>query len=162
MGDEMVNSRENADFQPDVVVLYCQHCLAQNSEAKKKLDSGSRFKPRLLMMPCSSKVEVSHVLKILSEGADAVQVVGCKTDNCRFLVGSLMAEKRIEHTRRLLDESLMGADRLGMKRGQNLTFDELISFAEERAKAVKALGPNPMKRLVKNDYCGMETHSGNL
>ncbi|MGA1865394.1 MAG: hydrogenase iron-sulfur subunit [bacterium] len=158
----MVNIKGHAEFEPDVVVLYCQHCLAQNEEAKKKPGSVSGFNPRLLMMPCSSKVEISHVLKILSEGADAVQVVGCKTDNCRFLVGSLMAEKRIEHTRRLLDESLMGADRLGMKRGENLTFNELLSFAEERAKAVKALGPNPMKRLLKNDYCGMETYSGNL
>ncbi|MGA1842186.1 MAG: hydrogenase iron-sulfur subunit [bacterium] len=158
----MVNIKGNAEFEPDVVVLYCQHCLAQNGEEKKKPDSGSGFKPRLLMMPCSSKVEISHVLKILSEGADAVQVVGCKADNCRFLIGSLMAEKRIEHTRRLLEESLMGADRLGMKRGQNLTFKELMSFAEERARAVKDLGPNPMKRLVNNDYCGMETYSGNL
>jgi coenzyme F420-reducing hydrogenase delta subunit len=73
-----------------------------------------------------------------------------------------MAEKRIEHTRKLLEESLMGADRLGMKRGENLTLDELINFAEERAKAVRALGPNPMKRLVKNDYSGMETYSGNM
>jgi coenzyme F420-reducing hydrogenase delta subunit len=148
MGDEMVNIKENAEFEPEVVVLYCQHCLAQNGEAKKRLNTDSRFKSRFLMMPCSSKVEVSHMLKILSEGADAVQVVGCKTDNCRFLVGSMMAEKRIEHTRKLLDESLMGADRVGMDRGENLTFNELISIAKERAKAVRALGPNPMKKLV--------------
>jgi coenzyme F420-reducing hydrogenase delta subunit len=118
-----------------------------NEEIKKNYNNGSGFKCRFLMMPCSSKVEVSHVLKILAEGADGVQVVGCKKDHCRFLVGSTMAEKRIEHARKLLDESLMGADRVGMDRGENLTFQELIGIAAERAKAVRPLGANPMKRL---------------
>jgi coenzyme F420-reducing hydrogenase delta subunit len=148
MGDEMGNIIDKTEFEPEIVVLYCQNCLAQNEEANRKHNIGSGFKSRFLMMPCSSKVEVSHVLKILSEGADGVQVVGCKTDHCRFLVGSMMAEKRIEHARKLLDESLMGADRLGMDRGENLTFNDLISIAEKRAKAVKPLGPNPMKGLA--------------
>lgn len=144
----MENLLEKAEFEPEIVVLYCQYCLAQNEESKKKHNAGSRFRPRFLMIPCSSKVEVSHVLKILSEGVDGVQIVGCKADHCRFLVGSILAEKRIGHARKLLDDSLMGADRLGMDRGENLTFDELVGIAEERAKAVKPLGPNPMKRLL--------------
>ena len=143
----MGNTISNKSFEPEIVILYCQNCLAHNEEVKKSNNNGSGFKGRFLMMPCSSKVEASHVLKILSEGADAVQVVGCKTDHCRFLVGSMMAEKRIEYARKLLDESLMGADRLGMDRGENLTSKELIGIAEERAKAVRSLGPNPMKRL---------------
>lgn len=144
----MENLLEEEEFDPEIVVLYCQHCLAQNEEAKKKHNIGSGVKHRFLMIPCSSKVEASHVLKILSEGVDGVQVVGCKADQCRFLIGSIMAEKRVGYARKLLEDSLMGADRLGMNRGENLTFDELISIAEERARAVKPLGPNPMKRLL--------------
>ena len=147
MRDEMGSITEDAEFAPEVVVLYCQHCLVENEETKKKLNIGSEFKPRFLMMPCSSKVEVSHVLKILSEGADAVQVVGCKKDHCRFLVGSSMADKRMEHARKLLDEILMGGARLGMDRGENLSSKELIGIAEERAEAVRPLGPNPMRGL---------------
>ena len=135
------------NFKPEIVVLYCQHCVSKSADMKKNQNETSGVKTRFLMMPCSSKVEPSHVLKILAEGADGVQVVGCKSEDCRFLVGSMMAEKRIEHVRQLLEWIRMGAERTGMTRGENLSYKEMLGIAEERAKAVMALGPSPMKEI---------------
>lgn len=134
-----------ADFEPNVVVLYCQNCVAECVDAAALSKGVSGFKLRLVVMPCSSKVEASHVLKLLDEGADGVQVVGCPENQCRFLVGSTMAEKRIEYARGLLEEVRIGADRLGMERGDQLSATELTELAERRAAAVRPLGPNPMK-----------------
>ena len=58
-----------------------------------------------------------------------------------------MAEKRIEHVRRLLDQIRMGAERIGMIRGDNLSYKDMLGIAEERAGAVMALGPSPMKGI---------------
>ena len=143
----MEKTAKKVSFEPEIVVLYCQRCLAKDERIIRHQNKTPGFKANFLMMPCSSKVEASHVLKILSDGADGVQVVGCKVDHCRFLVGSSMADKRMEHARKLLDEILMGGARLGMDRGENLSSKELIGIAEERAKAVRPLGPNPMKGL---------------
>ena len=85
------------------------------------------------------------MLKLLDNGADGVQVVGCTAKQCRFLVGSTMAEKRVEYTCGLLDEIQIGADRLGMERTDPLTTARLVELAEQRAAAVRSLGPNPMK-----------------
>jgi coenzyme F420-reducing hydrogenase delta subunit len=97
------------------------------------------------MMPCSSKIEISHLLKILAEGADGVEVVGCAEKQCRFLDGNVRAEKRIEYARQLLDKIHMSMDRLGMDRGENLTVSQLKNLAEKRAHAVMTLAPSPMK-----------------
>ncbi len=134
-----------AHVEPTVVVLYCQNCVAESVDAAALSKDVSRFKLRLVVMPCSSKVEASHVLKLLDEGADGVLVVGCPENQCRFLVGSTMAEKRIEYARGLLHEIRMGADRLGMERGDRLSAAQLTELAERRAAAVRPLGPNPMK-----------------
>ena len=134
-----------ANLEPNVVVLYCQNCVAEGVDAAEVSISASGFKARFVVMPCSSKVEASHVLKLLDEGADGVQVVGCPENKCRFLVGSTTAEKRIEYARGLLDEIHMGADRLGMERGALLSAPDLMELAERRAAAVRPLGPNPMK-----------------
>jgi F420-non-reducing hydrogenase iron-sulfur subunit len=147
MGVEMEKNAKKACFEPEIVVLYCQNCLAKDEKIKKDQNKTLGFKANFLMMPCSSKVEASHILKILADGIDGVQVVGCKTDQCRFLVGSSMADKRMEHAGKLLDDIHMGGARLGMDRGKNLSSKELIGIARERAKAVKPLGPNPMKGL---------------
>jgi F420-non-reducing hydrogenase iron-sulfur subunit len=141
----MARDLDVADFEPNVVVLYCQNCVAEPVDTAALLKDVSGFEPRLVVMPCSSKVEASHVLKLLDEGADGVQVVGCPENQCRFLVGSTMAEKRIEYARGLLDEVRMGADRLGMERGDRLSATQLTELAERRAAAVRPLGPNPMK-----------------
>lgn len=141
----MARGKHAGGFDPDVVVLYCQNCVAEGADAAAVSKSVSGFKPRFVVMPCSSKVEASHVLKLLDEGADGVQVVGCPENRCRFLVGSTMAEKRIEYGRGLLDEIGMGADRLGMERGARLSATDLTELAERRAAAVRLLGPSPMK-----------------
>lgn len=133
------------DFQPEIVILFCQGCVGKDVDPRDAEESTSGFTARLAMLPCSSKVEPSHVLKILEAGADGVQVVGCPEECCRFLVGSTMAEKRIDYARGLLDEIRMGADRLGMVRGCGLSAAELMELARHRAQAVKPLGANPMK-----------------
>ncbi len=133
------------NFQPEIVILYCQGCLAKDVDPRDAEQSASGFTVRLAMMPCSSKVEAAHVLKLLEEGADGVQVVGCPEERCRFLVGSTMAEKRIDYARGLLEEIQMGADRLGMVRGSGLSAADLMELAQYRAQVVKPLGANPMK-----------------
>jgi len=97
------------------------------------------------MMPCSSKIEVPYILKILERGADAVQVVACPANKCRFLIGSSRTAKRIEYVRRLLDEIDIGAERVGISSAAGLSGKKLIELAAARAEAAKPLGANPMK-----------------
>jgi len=133
------------NFKPEIVLLYCRNCLAKDSGPVGNVASNSKFSARLVMLPCSSKVEASQVLKILAQGADGVEVVGCPEKQCRFLIGNTRAEKRIEYARQLLGKIKFDMDRLGMDRGENLSLSQLISLAEKRANAVMNIGPNPMK-----------------
>lgn len=47
-------------------------------------------------LPCSGKVDVGLILKILEAGSAGVIVIGCPKDNCTFIRGNYRAEKRIE------------------------------------------------------------------
>ena len=141
----MASKIDREEFEPEIVVLYCQNCLEKDEELKATLNEISGFRAQFLIMPCTSKVEASHVLKILAEGADGVLVVGCKPDHCQFLIGNTMAEKRVQQARRFLDEIHMGAERAGMDRGEGLSPLQVVTLAELRADAVRPLGPNPMK-----------------
>jgi F420-non-reducing hydrogenase iron-sulfur subunit len=141
----------NPVFEPEIVVLYCQRCVQTrtgetSADIEVEAEHALGFSVQPVMMPCSSKIEVPYILKILERGADAVEVVACPADECRFLVGSLRAEKRIDYVRGLLDEIRVGADRVGISRGPGLSAQDLIELAAERAEKTKALGPNPMKK----------------
>jgi len=138
-------AKMSSPFEPEIVVLYCQHSVDRNvnlANARRRLDG---CKVRFAVMPCSSKVEIEYLVKLLEQGVDGIQVVGCPERLCHFLVGNTKAEKRVEYVRRLLKEIGFGIERVGMTRGQGLSADQLFEMARYRGQAVMDLGPNPMK-----------------
>jgi len=137
---------KGAGFKPEVVVLYCQHCLGNGAEIAVTSWEASGFSIRPIMMPCSSKIEVPYILRILEQGVDAVEVVACPDGECRFLTGSFRAEKRINYIRGLLDQINIGTERVGISRGSGLSAEELVALAAGRAEAARNLGPNSMKK----------------
>ena len=138
-----VNQR--GKFRPEIIVLYCEKCLAAGEALPRGERASSDFKVRFEVLPCSSKVQTPDLMKILEQGADGIEVVGCLDENCRSLVGSARTEKRIAFLRSLLAEVSVGEERLGIKLGNGLAASELVALAESRARAVQGLGVNPLK-----------------
>jgi len=135
--------RQNQDCE--VVLLYCQHCLSEEAKDSAWSLEDKGLSVRAIMMPCSSKVEVSYILKIREAGADAVEIVACPEQSCKFLVGSLRAEKRIEYIRGLLEKIGYARERVGISRKLSQSSEKLLDIARARAEVVRNLGVNPMK-----------------
>ena len=134
-------------FEPEITVLYCGHSLASEDYLSEGARKGPGFKVRFIMMPCSSKIETRHLVKLIEKGADGVVVIACPEKQCQFQIGSSRAENRINHARTLLDEVGIGADRLGIACGQDFSADAIVAIAKERVDAVLPLGKNPMKSI---------------
>jgi len=132
-------------FEPEIVLLYCGRSLAQNNNLSEGTRQGSGFRARLVMMPCSSKIEPQHLLKLIEQGADGVVVVACPEEQCQFMIGSSRADRRVKYARTLLDEVGMSADRLALVRRQGLAAGDIMAIAEETASIISPLGQNPMK-----------------
>ena len=141
----MSNRAQQGEQGPEVVVLYCQHGICDQAKASAWSQEADGLSVRAVMMPCSSKIEVPDVIKILESGVDAVEIVACPEKSCKFLTGSLRAEKRVEYIRGLLERIGYGPERVGISRKLSQKPDELIKIAAARADAVRGLGANPMK-----------------
>ena len=119
-----------------IVVLYCQYSVNDDVDVTSCANKVANAHIRHAMMPCSSKVQVSHLLDILDREADGVQVIACPTERCGHLLGSKRAAKRVEYTRGLLDQIGVARDRLGISHGVKLSENEFIARVAERAEAV--------------------------
>lgn len=68
----------------------------------------------IVPLPCTGKVEIGLVLKCLEQGKAGVLVLGCPVDNCKYLIGSTRARKRILATKKLLKEAGVNEERVHM------------------------------------------------
>ena len=121
-----------------IVVLYCQHCVAHGEESPAASQQHDGVVVQTVMMPCSSKIQASEILKLLAAGADGVEIVACPDESCRLLVGSRMAEKRLQYARRLLKEVRVHGERLGFSWKSGVEPEELEAIGLRRASAVGA------------------------
>ncbi len=133
---------DNSEEQIRIAVLYCQHTVCRKASVAPAAEKVKGITVRAAMMPCSSKVQASHLLKILDQEADGVEVVACADQACRFLNGSRRAAKRVAYTRRLLDEVGVGAERVGISREAGASAEQLMELAVARAAAVEKIGNN--------------------
>ena len=104
---------------------------------------------RIVLVPCTGKVDTLHLLRAFEKGADGVYVVGCMEGECRYVSGNIRARKRVEQARKILDSIGVGGERVQM---YNLSSSEGPRFAEyaaEMNERILGLGPNPIKKRKK-------------
>ena len=138
----MSEMTESQNGETRIVVLYCQHSVGDDVDVTSCAKSIAGVRVRPAMMPCSSKVQVSHLLSILDKEADGVEVIVCPTGYCEHLIGSKRAVKRIDYARSLLDDIGVGPDRLGISHGAELPAEEFVKRVTARAEAVMNLEKN--------------------
>lgn len=104
---------------------------------------------RIVLIPCTGKVDILHILRAFEKGADGVYVVGCIEGECHYDSGNFRARKRVEQAQKLLDTIGIGGERVQM---YNLSAGEGLRFAEyavEMDSRIRELGPNPIKSAKK-------------
>ena len=130
-------------FLPEITLLYCRQCLASGAKPVEGRRAGEGFSARLVVLPCSSKVQLPHLMRLLEAGSDAVQIAACPEKACQHLVGSNRAENRIKYGQGLLETVGMGAGRLGLERGAGLSLDDLLAMAAAGPRPCGPWGPTP-------------------
>jgi len=100
---------------------------------------------KIILVPCTGKVDVLYILRAFEKGADGVYVVGCLEGDCHFNNGNFRARKRVEHAQKILDAIGVGGERVQM---YNLSSSEASRFAQiaiEMDEKIRTLGPSPTK-----------------
>ena len=101
---------------------------------------------KIILVPCTGKVDVVHLLRTIQKGADGAYCVGCLEGACHYNEGNLRCRERVNHVRSLLEEIGIEADRVRMynlSSGEGPTF---AKYATEMTEHIKALGPNPLNK----------------
>ena len=105
---------------------------------------------KIVKLPCTGKIDVLYLLKAFQNGADGVYVAGCMEGDCHYLTGNLRARKRVEYTKKILDDIGVGGDRLEMYNMSAAQGPRFVEVTNEMTEKIQKLGPSPIKRGTNN------------
>lgn len=134
------------EFEPTIVGFCCNWC----SYAGADLAGTSRiqYPPniRIIRVMCSGRVSPAFVLKALAVGADGVLIAGCHPGDCHYMAGNYKTRRRVEFTRRLLEQFGVEPERLRLEwisASEGTKFAEVVTDFTDK---IRKLGPNSLKR----------------
>jgi coenzyme F420-reducing hydrogenase delta subunit len=99
---------------------------------------------KILKIPCTGKVDILYLLRAFEDGADGVIVAGCEEGTCHFINGNIKAKKKVNYTKKMLDEIGLGGDRLEMYNLSAAMGQRFADLAKEMTERIKKLGPSPV------------------
>jgi F420-non-reducing hydrogenase iron-sulfur subunit len=100
---------------------------------------------KLLLLPCTGRVDIIHLLKAFESGADAVFVVGCLEGECHYLMGNIRAKKRVNKVKKDLVPMGIEPERLDMFNLSSSEGPRFAAIAREMVERTTKLGPAPTK-----------------
>jgi coenzyme F420-reducing hydrogenase delta subunit len=109
---------------------------------------------RVVKILCSGKIDAVLLLRAFEDGADAVYVAGCAIGDCHFLEGNLGALRTVAGTKRLLKEIGLEPERLEFFHIPASAGPLFAERANEMAARAKELGPNPLRKTLRQDAGG--------
>ena len=104
---------------------------------------------KIIMMPCTGRVDILHLLKAFEGGADAVFVAGCLEGECHYLKGNIRAKKRVNKLKKDFPQMGMEPERVEMFNLSSSEGPKFAAICKEMSERAFKLGPSPIKHEIR-------------
>ena len=107
---------------------------------------------KIILMPCTGRVDILHLLKAFEGGADVVFVAGCLEGECHYLSGNIQTRKRVTKLKRDFESMGFDPDRLEMFNLSSSEGPRFAAIAQEMAERAFKLGPSPVRQKDRETW----------
>ena len=130
-----------SEFEPKILAYCCNFCAFAAADLAGAMRIQYPPNVRIILLPCTGKVDALHLMKAFEDGADGVFVAGCLEGQCHYLEGNLRAKKRVAYVKRLLGEVDIEPERIEMFNLSSAMGGRFAEIVEEMTQRIKELGP---------------------
>jgi F420-non-reducing hydrogenase iron-sulfur subunit len=134
------------DFEPEIVAFCCRYCAYAAADLAVVMRLQYPPNIKIILLPCSGRLDVLEVLRTFEQGADGVLVAGCLEGDCHFQEGNLYARRRVEYLKELLDAIGLDGRRIQLVNMSSAMGAHFAMAAAEVTAEVQSLGPNPLRQ----------------
>jgi len=138
----------NPEYSPKVIGFLCRWCSYTGADLAGAMRLQYPPEIRIIVVPCTGRVDILYLLQAFENGADAVFVSGCHEGDCHYVNGNLFARKRVERAKAILQNIGLEPERLEMFYVSASEGPQFAAVAQEMTDRAYRLGPNPVRREV--------------
>ena len=129
------------NFEPLILGFACNWCTYAGADLAGT--SRIQYPPniKVIRVMCSGRVDPTFILKAFSKGVDGVFIGGCHPGDCHYMEGNYTAMRRIELTKKLLQDFGIEPERLRLEwisASEGVRFGQVVT---DFTKTIKELGP---------------------
>jgi coenzyme F420-reducing hydrogenase delta subunit len=151
----------NPEYSAKVVGFLCRWCSYTGADLAGAMRLQYPPEIRIIMAPCTGKIDILFLLQAFEAGADAVFVSGCHEGDCHYVSGNLYARKRVERMKEILKEVGLEPERVEMFHVSASEGPQFAAIAREMTERAYRLGPNPVRRDVRTAWVAQRAAAGN-
>jgi F420-non-reducing hydrogenase iron-sulfur subunit len=111
---------------------------------------------KIILMPCTGRVDILHLLKAFEGGADVVFVAGCLEGECHYLTGNIQARKRVAKLKKDFQSMGFEPERLEMFNLSSSEGPRFAAIANEMAERAFKLGPSPVRQEAREAWLAQQ------
>jgi len=143
------------ESEPVVICFACRWCSYAAADFAGVMRLNYPVNVRIILVPCSGRVDFKHIFEAFQRGADGIIVAGCLKEQCHYVDGNIIAERRVDAAKKTLNNLGVGGDRLEMffcSAGMPREFASFMGEFTERIKKIGILNRREVQALqVKGD-----------
>lgn len=132
-----------SDFEPKIIAFCCQYCSYSAADLAGSMRLQYPTNVEVVLLPCTGRMDIIHVLKAFESGADGVYAAGCLEGNCHFITGNLRARKRMNYIKKTLEQMGVEPERVEMFNLSAAQGTVFVENAKNFTERIKGLGPSP-------------------
>ena len=132
----------NENFEPQIIAFCCNYCSYAAADLAGSIRMTYPANIKIILVPCSGRVDPLHLVRALEEGVDGVFIAGCLEGDCHFETGNFKAKKRVAYVQQLLEEMGIEPDRVQMFNIAASDAPKFALVAKGVTEQIRALGPN--------------------
>jgi F420-non-reducing hydrogenase iron-sulfur subunit len=107
---------------------------------------------KVILVPCTGRVDILHLLKAFEGGADMVYVAGCLEGDCHYLSGNTKAAKRVAKLKKDFEQMGFEPERVEMYHLGAAHAQRFAAIAEELTEKAFKLGPSPLRPKAREAW----------
>lgn len=129
------------NFEPSIISFSCRWCSYAAADLAGSMRLQYPPNVKIIMVPCTGRVDIKHVLHALEIGADGVFLSGCLIGDCHYISGNVKAAKRIAHAKRLVEAAGIEPERVEMFYNAASMGPQFAETCRKFTETIRALGP---------------------